>query len=90
MATKNSLKTKVKSEVKSRSKAVKIQEPAVHYLAGDYSQPSISYEKAEPIEPDEHEIRELAGNLYQLRLENGEPGTPEVDWLRAEAYLKMR
>ena len=39
-------------------------------------------------EPHEQEIRDLAETLYANRLENGEPGTAENDWLRAKAYLR--
>lgn len=40
------------------------------------------------VEPDQHQIQELA---YQLWLERGCPlGSPEDDWFRAEAELKSR
>jgi len=35
----------------------------------------------------EEEIRELAEILYHQRIERGEYGTAEEDWLKAEEYL---
>ena len=37
--------------------------------------------------PGEVEIRELAKILYHQRIERGEYGTAEEDWLKAEDYL---
>lgn len=38
--------------------------------------------------PTEEEIKELAEILYQQRIDRGEDGTPEGDWLEAEEYLR--
>jgi hypothetical protein len=38
-------------------------------------------------EPSEGEIRELAEIIFHQRMERGEYGTAEEDWLRAEEYL---
>jgi hypothetical protein len=38
-------------------------------------------------EPGEVEIRELAEIIYHQRIERGEYGTAEEDWLKAENYL---
>lgn len=38
-------------------------------------------------EPAEDEIRELAEIVYYQRIERGESGTAEEDWLEAEEYL---
>jgi hypothetical protein len=39
--------------------------------------------------PDEHEIRERAMEIYHQRIERGEHGTAESDWLEAEATLSV-
>lgn len=38
-------------------------------------------------EPSEDEIRELAEIIFYQRVERGESGTAEEDWLEAEEYL---
>lgn len=38
-------------------------------------------------EPSEEEIRELAEIIFHQRIERGEYGTAEEDWLKAEEYL---
>ncbi len=38
--------------------------------------------------PSEEDIREKAEDIYHQRTQRGEHGTPENDWLEAEAYLK--
>jgi hypothetical protein len=38
--------------------------------------------------PGEDEIREKAAEIYHQRIDRGENGTAENDWLEAEAYLK--
>ena len=38
--------------------------------------------------PNEDEIRAKAEEIYFDRISKGEHGTPEEDWLRAEALLK--
>jgi hypothetical protein len=37
---------------------------------------------------DEEKIREKARDIYYQRIERGENGTPEDDWLEAEASLR--
>jgi hypothetical protein len=37
--------------------------------------------------PSENEIRELAELIYNQRVDRGEHGTAEEDWLQAEHYL---
>jgi hypothetical protein len=37
--------------------------------------------------PDEEVIREKAREIYYQRIDRGEDGTPERDWLEAEAFL---
>jgi len=37
--------------------------------------------------PSENDIREKAMDIYHQRLERGEHGTAEKDWLEAEAYF---
>jgi len=39
--------------------------------------------------PSEEEIRNLAEILYQNRIDSGEPGSAEDDWLKAESYLQF-
>jgi len=38
--------------------------------------------------PGESEIREKANELYLQRVEHGEHGNAENDWIEAEKYLK--
>ena len=38
--------------------------------------------------PGEKEIREKAMEIYSQRIERGEQGTEENDWLEAENYLR--
>jgi hypothetical protein len=38
-------------------------------------------------EPSEEEIRELAETIFYQRIERGEYGTAEEDWLKAKEYL---
>ena len=38
--------------------------------------------------PTEEEIRDKAMEIYQQRINHGEPGTAENDWLEAEKSLK--
>jgi hypothetical protein len=38
--------------------------------------------------PGEEEIRAKAMEIYHQRIERGEEGTPENDWLEAENYLR--
>ena len=38
-------------------------------------------------EPSEEEIREKANEIYQQRIDRGEFGTAEEDWIEAEKYL---
>jgi len=38
-------------------------------------------------EPSEEEIRALAEIIFYQRIERGEYGTAEEDWLKAEEYL---
>jgi len=38
-------------------------------------------------QPSEDEIRELAEIIFYQRIERGESGTAEEDWLEAEEYL---
>lgn len=40
------------------------------------------------IEPTEEEIRSKAEEIYQRRVEAGEFGTPEGDWITAEETLR--
>jgi len=85
MATKNSIKKgnpQKKSDVRTKAKSKKTYEPEVHFVPEDNHEPEEKYE------PDEYDIRELAETLYLNRLDTGEPGTAEDDWLRAEAYLR--
>jgi hypothetical protein len=37
--------------------------------------------------PDEKDIRKKASELYHQRIEKGEHGTAEEDWIEAEKYL---
>jgi hypothetical protein len=37
--------------------------------------------------PSEEEVRELAEILYRQRIDRGEAGTAENDWLQAEEFL---
>jgi hypothetical protein len=37
--------------------------------------------------PNEEEIRKKASELYHQRIETGEHGTAEEDWIEAEKYL---
>lgn len=41
-------------------------------------------------EPGEEEIRELAEILYHQRIDQGEQGNAEEDWLKAEEYLRYK
>jgi hypothetical protein len=41
-------------------------------------------------EPGKEEIRELAEIIYYQRLEKGDYGTAEEDWLKAEDYLRNK
>lgn len=85
MATNNSMKKEKpqkESNVRTKTKSKKPYEPIEQYV------PKVNYESEEQYEPDENDIRELAATLYVSRLETGEPGTAEDDWLRAEAYLR--
>ena len=38
--------------------------------------------------PSEEEIRDKAKEIYQQRIESGEPGNELNDWLKAEELLK--
>lgn len=38
--------------------------------------------------PSESEIREKANDIYLQRIERGEDGSAENDWIEAEKYLK--
>jgi hypothetical protein len=40
-------------------------------------------------QPTEEDIRELAEIMYHRRIANGEEGTAEVDWYKAEQYLRI-
>jgi hypothetical protein len=50
--------------------------------------------KKEPVnkkyEPSEEEIRELAEIIFHQRIDRGEFGTAEEDWLKAEEYLSYQ
>lgn len=37
--------------------------------------------------PSEADIREKANEIYNQRIERGEHGTPENDWIEAEKYF---
>ena len=37
--------------------------------------------------PSEADIREKANKIYNQRIERGEHGTPENDWIEAEKYF---
>jgi hypothetical protein len=38
--------------------------------------------------PGEEEIREKAEEIYLQRIDRGEHGTPDDDWIAAEEYLR--
>jgi hypothetical protein len=41
-----------------------------------------------PISDDNDRIRERAHRIWLERMANGTPGTPELDWAKAEAEVK--
>jgi hypothetical protein len=49
------------------------------------AKPDVTFDKFRPHEED---IRHKALDLYHSRIERGDFGTPEEDWLEAEEYLK--
>jgi len=76
--------------IKKNSAKSRVSKPSVKKNPAKRENKSVHNVKNTDYRPSDDEIRELANELYQSRLNMGEYGTELDDWFHAEMILRSR